>query len=179
VLTHSPTHPPTRPPAHPLTHSLTRSRTHPLTHSHSPTLSPHQAYLLAHARLLHAPPAALAHLPILLQELGRHLDRAAAPAPAAAVAPAAPLPRAAPRAARRAARNAARRAARNAAPPPLLPRAAVARLAPPRLWGQLVRCERARRLAAEGAATEGAALRADVAAASLNPLQTFASQARP
>ena len=97
-----------------------------------------------------------------MEELGRHLDRATAPAPA--VAPAAPLTRA------------ARRAARNAAPP-LLPRAAVARLAAPPLWGQLVRCERARQLAAEGAAAEGATLRADVAAASLNPLQTFATQA--
>ena len=90
------------------------------------------------------------------------MDRATAPAPA--VAPAAPLTRA------------ARRAARNAAPP-LLPRAAVTRLASPLLWRQLVRCERARRLAVEGAATEGATLRADVAAASLNPLQTFATQA--
>ena len=90
------------------------------------------------------------------------MDRAAAPA--AAPAPAAPLTRA------------ARRAARNAAPP-LLPRAAVTRLASPLLWRQLVRCERARRLAVEGAATEGATLRADVAAAALNPLQTFASRA--
>ena len=54
-----------------LTHSLTYSLTHPLTHSptlslscslthplsHSAALSPHQGYLLEHARLLHEPPA--------------------------------------------------------------------------------------------------------------------------
>ena len=70
----------------------------------------------------------LAQLPVLLEELGHQLDRAAAPAPAAARAPAAPMTRA------------ARRAARDAVPP-LLPRAARTPLAAPPLWGELVRCD--------------------------------------
>jgi hypothetical protein len=110
-------------------------------------LPSHAGYLLDAASLLHAPPAPLSLLPLVLDELHLHLDRPV-PATAATIASQTLLPR------------------------------GVGRLpATPANWAQLLRYERARRLAMARASEDGERLRAEQEAAGLNPVHGFAARA--